>query len=470
MLFGVQVLNYFNSIHPDVHTKLRFAEAYVDDEEMKSVDIVMCFHPASACELFMPLEKRLFVIAASRYEMGREIPSEWLLWNRNLRQIASDPKHFIGAINLYDVKYIEYFTGITPTLIPAWIPMEKIWTGESLDILVADMRTPGSNHIMRSLRSISPRFKSLRSKYGTYKYHQLAENTAIIHFPYQVCVMSLFEQYGMGIPILVPSPSFLWELHDRYDVVSQRTWHRILTRRERPRGSPIPGVMDNSFDPNNDYDKKSFLHWIEYADYYQWPHIIKFNSWADLAHIITHQDWDESSANMLAYHKIVLEQTKQFWNRVLTDGVPTKNVQKYHPVVPSMWKGKSPWTSDFKRGWEFEPRLTIVLSDWLIIQKDAVFMMGHRGKPSRALVYYCAPSDPTCQRAEDRMKGIFSVFLLAVASRRAFFIDDQSTSSLSQRMNFVYRRYDEVPYVIMIYFSEIIPRNSKSQADQTLSP
>ena len=36
--------------------------------------------------------------------------------------------------------------------------------------------------------------------------------------------MSLFEQYGMGIPILVPSVEFLWQLHDKYDVVTERTW------------------------------------------------------------------------------------------------------------------------------------------------------------------------------------------------------------------------------------------------------
>jgi hypothetical protein len=34
--------------------------------------------------------------------------------------------------------------------------------------------------------------------------------------PYQLSVMSLFEQYGMGIPILVPTVEFLWELHNKY--------------------------------------------------------------------------------------------------------------------------------------------------------------------------------------------------------------------------------------------------------------
>lgn len=53
--------------------------------------------------------------------------------------------------------------------------------------------------------------------------------------------MSLFEQYGMGIPILVPSLPFLWELHDKYDLVTERTWDRVRLGR-RPIGSLIPAA------------------------------------------------------------------------------------------------------------------------------------------------------------------------------------------------------------------------------------
>lgn len=74
--------------------------------------------------------------------------------------------------------------------------------------------------------------------------------------------MSFFEHYAMGIPILVPTPEFLWELHDEYDVVTERTWHRVR-HGTRPSSSPI-GPADGVSgvpDPNNDVDRDAFLHW-----------------------------------------------------------------------------------------------------------------------------------------------------------------------------------------------------------------
>jgi hypothetical protein len=74
--------------------------------------------------------------------------------------------------------------------------------------------------------------------------------------------MSFFEHYAMGIPVLVPTPEFLWELHDQYDMVTERTWHRVR-RGTRPSSSVI-GAAECCIgvpDPNNDLDKAAFLHW-----------------------------------------------------------------------------------------------------------------------------------------------------------------------------------------------------------------
>ena len=134
--------------------------------------------------------------------------------------------------------------------------------------------------------------------------------------------MSLFEQYGMGIPILVPSPEFLWELHDKFDLVTERTWQRIRSGK-RPSNSPLRGVNQNILDPNNDIDKNSFLHWIQYADYYQWPHIIQFDSWERLMAIVNSQDWKKVSNDMILYYTTQMENTKKTLLNKINNGNKT---------------------------------------------------------------------------------------------------------------------------------------------------
>lgn len=311
----LRVLNPENGINPDEYTRKDFVEAYRDDPEMEAVDVVMCFHPSAMCELFVPLGKRLFVVATTRYEMGRHGAEEWAEWNENLKRIAGDKKNLVAANNLYDARYIEYFTGIKPVVMPSWKPMKATWTGISDDIIVAEMHVLVDSYreeIWQNLQSVSSRFVDLRQKYPTYKFAQLCQNTAVLHMPYQVSIMSLFEHYGMGIPVLVPSPTFLWELHWRYGVVSERTWDQVKTL-VRPSSSAILGLKKGVPDPNNDLDEEAFLYWIKYADFYQWPHIVTFDSWDDLKVVLESTDWKGVSAQMKAYYHGALSQTKNEW-------------------------------------------------------------------------------------------------------------------------------------------------------------
>lgn len=317
----LKVLTPDNAMTPDSFTRDRFLDAYRDDQEMAKVDIVMCFHPSAMCELFMPLKKRLFVIASTRYELGRESASEWEKWNENLLQIAKEPGNLVAANNLYDCKYIEYFTGIKPVLLPSWIKMDEsdIYTGMSEDILIAPIHTSNAEKIETKLKSISSRFRSIGEKYGHYTFSQLAENSAIIHIPYQVSIMSLFEQYAMGIPILAPTPAFLWELHEKLDVMNERTWEQIRMGR-RPSGSPISGLkkgQHGGHDPNNDTGREAFLHWVQYADFYQWPHIIHFNSWKDLRRKLEETDFEVVSDEMLGFVKRAIDKTSAEWTKIL---------------------------------------------------------------------------------------------------------------------------------------------------------
>jgi hypothetical protein len=312
----LKILTPRNAQNPDTETRKQFVEAYRNDPEFKTVDIVMCFHPSAMCEVFMPLNKRIFVIATTRYEMGRYSADAWQEWNANLKSIALDPANVVAANNLYDAKYIEYFTGIVPKLLPSATTMEIQYAPTSLDILVPALHSPGARDLSKLLKSVSPRFVDLHQKYGHYSYEQLCENTAILHLPYQTSIMSLFEQYAMGIPVIVPSPEFLWYIHDKYDLVTERTWERVRTGK-RPSGSVIPGVNATLPDPNNDFDKDAFLHWIRFADFYQWPNVLTFESWEHLGSLLDTTDWIDVSTNMLAAHREQVRDIDLQWESLL---------------------------------------------------------------------------------------------------------------------------------------------------------
>jgi hypothetical protein len=84
------------------HLRTEFYEAYIDNEEMSSVDGFLCNHAISMCELFMPFGKPMIAIASTRYEIGRHELPRWLNWNENLRRISNKWYNTIAANNFYD--------------------------------------------------------------------------------------------------------------------------------------------------------------------------------------------------------------------------------------------------------------------------------------------------------------------------------------------------------------------------------
>jgi hypothetical protein len=327
---NLRVLDRHNGITPTTETKHNFYDTYKDDPEMGTVDAYACFHPSAMCELFMPFNNRIFVVATTRYEMGRETVDAWTQWNQNLQTIASCSHNLVAANNLYDAKYIEYFTGLHVQVFGSFIPPVARYNPSSgtNDILVAAMHTPFEDIIFENMKLVIPdkwayQLHKLRSKYSHYTYNDLCSNVAIIHIPYQVSVMSLFEQYAMGIPLLIPTPEFLWGLHNQWGVVSERTWDQVHTQ-SRPSGSIIPRHSTTSVtipDPNNDVSREAFLYWVAYADFYQWNHIIYFDSWPDLILKIDTTDWTRVSSLMLQYAKTQLTQVEQQWTEVIDNNL-----------------------------------------------------------------------------------------------------------------------------------------------------
>ena len=321
----LRILTRKNGMAPTDAVSAEFYRFYQDQPEMNLVDAFVCFHPAAMCELYMPFNRSMIIIASTRYELARFEPKQWHQWNENLKQISRDPKNVVAANNRYDAEYIRYFTGIHVTVLPSFCGYTKSeYQPRRKEFLIAPIHTrPFQIVFMQSLRQSLDRNRSndlrvvpIREIYRDYQYSDLTSHPAIIHIPYQVSVMSLFEQYRMNIPLFFPSLALLTDWHYEYQVVSERTWDHTLTGIP-PNRSHINGVLRDVPDPNNDRDRDAIRYWLKFSDFYQWPHILYFESTDDLVEKLTSTDFQKVSQRMKEHNRQVGQDLQSTWTRIL---------------------------------------------------------------------------------------------------------------------------------------------------------
>ena len=175
-------------------------------------------------------------------------------------------------------------------------------------------RGKDTKHLGKVATSIVARH-TLREKYkaGAPTNSQLCDNRAIV---LSAPVSTGFVRYPMGIPILVPTPEFLWKLHDKYGIVSERTLG-MLRSGERPSRSKHLGLIKQA-DPNNDLDEASFLHWIAFLTFTP-GHTVQFGSWSELQNMLAGETivWGEVSRNMKDYTRHQISSLRLRWRRKL---------------------------------------------------------------------------------------------------------------------------------------------------------
>jgi hypothetical protein len=120
----------------------------------------------------------------------------------------------------------------------------------------------------------------------------------------------------MNIPLFFPTLDLLTEWHYTYRVVSERTWDGVGNNRKN--ASTIPGVLGPDIpDPNNEFDRGAIRYWLNFSDFYQWPHITYYNSTDDLAIKLTTTNLVEISENMKIYNENLKKKLHQQWRQII---------------------------------------------------------------------------------------------------------------------------------------------------------
>lgn len=189
----LRVINSDNGMQLDEDIIRQFYKSYRDDPAMLSVTAFLCTLPVSMCEAFVPFNKSLVIVASIRYEQGRGEPERWQALNSLLASVASNKRSVLAANNLYDAKYIKYFTGLRPLLLPnycaylsdSYQPTRKqflvapIHSTELYDVFFAEF----DNVVMK--RGVNLVLFPLREMYPQYLYSDLASHRGIVYIPYQ---------------------------------------------------------------------------------------------------------------------------------------------------------------------------------------------------------------------------------------------------------------------------------------------
>jgi hypothetical protein len=170
------------------------------DDFLSSFDGFIVTHTPVFCMLYEKYKKPILLVNSCRYEQPYSWTGNVTLWNwlnSGLRRLQSSGQLVVVSNNKADQEYLRRGTGIGSLLLPSLC----FYTGFSYKPLRKESVVYGA-------RSFFPDCDVLVAKPEHYSWSELYSYKAIVHIPYEMSTMSLFEQYTAGVPLFLPSRSF----------------------------------------------------------------------------------------------------------------------------------------------------------------------------------------------------------------------------------------------------------------------
>lgn len=187
-----EIINTSNWMNIDQNMCDRFYNRY--KEELSKYDGFIHSYPPAFALLFEKFNKPIITIACTRYEFPCAKNIKWL--NEGLMRLMNKGVLIPIANNLYDKAYCEEFCGgdwyhissLCDYMKNSWIGGERIIQWKRSKICLNNINIDSSFDISRR-----------------YDRDLLYKKNAVIHIPYNLSIMSAFEQYYQNIPLFVPT-------------------------------------------------------------------------------------------------------------------------------------------------------------------------------------------------------------------------------------------------------------------------
>ena len=129
-----------------------------------------------------------------------------------------------------------------------------------------------------------------------YCWQDLFAFKGIVHFPYNISTMSIFEEYSANVPLFFPSKNFLRTLQTIYPdkILNQLSFYQVFNL--------IPPTA--LLDLNNINDRNVLNIWVASADFYDeenMPYIQYFDSFDHLEELLKTVDCKEISQKIIRF-------------------------------------------------------------------------------------------------------------------------------------------------------------------------
>lgn len=243
---------------------------------LQSFDAFIVTHTPVFHEIYKEFEKPILVVNSTRFEFPYTNKlGEWQSLNASLKERSNSGKTLIVSNNKSDAKYLNYFAGIESEVIPsiADYTHAKWRGGKGLKIFSDKRMSPATrDEIARKSNWLSQ-----SEVFGSnFAWDDMVAVDAVFVIPYNVSTMQLFEFATAGIPVVVPSPSFLSKLYYESQALQELSFYQI---------EKLPTNNLSEGDPNN-FNGEDFLKfWLEHADFYDtflMPNVLQVDSFEDL--------------------------------------------------------------------------------------------------------------------------------------------------------------------------------------------
>lgn len=243
---------------------------------LSTFDGFVVTHTPAFAELFGDFGKPILIVASTRYEAPyTNQPEQWARLNKFLLRGIESGQVTFWSNNVGDRDYFEYFTGFCSKVVPSFCDYTEVkWTPTYDSAVYFAKSDPITSQLsVHGKTTWKEATKQLGRKYS---YSKLAAVSAVFVLPYQISTMRLFELATMGVPVLVPSKSFMLALQKQDSMIlNEVSYFRVW------------GIDDGQIDeenPNRSSDS-NFAWWLERADFYNkdlMPNVIEIDSFHEL--------------------------------------------------------------------------------------------------------------------------------------------------------------------------------------------
>jgi len=245
---------------------------------LRTFDGFIVTFPPAFIELFIDQKKPILVVAGTRYESpytARQM--EWARLNRMIIEGVGSGQITLVANNRGDADYLEHFTSVTPQYVPSLCE----YTSQNWQYRPGVRILVSKNLTLRERIQVESglQWSAPAEEFGSpFKWSELHKVSEILVLPYNISTMTLFELSTSGVPISIPSVSFMKKLRgEDPGILSQLSFYQV-------RSLPISDLSIT--DPNRTDQDWVIDWWLERADFYDFelmPNVRVISNFSELA-------------------------------------------------------------------------------------------------------------------------------------------------------------------------------------------